>query len=137
VGLAQDPLVEDANVADHKQPQVRHDEVAEVAAGDVIALDVEPEALAPERPAVGEVELEVEFDAVLIGFAGRHGWAPFVDPRARAPSSASVTVCAIPPPPARCCPAAEHASPDERPLAMPWIARRDLRAAYQRRPARL
>jgi hypothetical protein len=70
VGLAQDPLVEDANVADHQQPQVRHDEVAEVAAGDVIALDVEPEALAPERPAVGEVELEVEFDAVLIGFRG-------------------------------------------------------------------
>ena len=65
VALADDPLVEDADIADHEQPQVTHHVGRELLVGDLLAVDVEAEALALDAAAVGELDLEVELHATI------------------------------------------------------------------------
>jgi len=73
VAFADDLLVEDAHLADHQQAQVAHDISGELGVGDAFALDVEAEALALDAAAVGEVDFEVELDAVVVAACCIHG----------------------------------------------------------------
>jgi hypothetical protein len=67
VALADDPLLHDADRSDHQQPQVADDVGRQLVVGDVGAVDVEPEPLALQPAAVGELDLEIELDAVVLG----------------------------------------------------------------------
>ena len=54
VRLLDDPPSGDHDRLDHQQPQVPHDRVRDPLVVDVVALDVEAEAVADQAPAVGE-----------------------------------------------------------------------------------
>jgi hypothetical protein len=65
VALAQDSLVQDPNAANHQQPQVADEMIRDLFVLDVVAVNVEAEPLTLDTTAVGELDLEVELDAVL------------------------------------------------------------------------
>jgi hypothetical protein len=67
VALADDLRVQDPRVGHHQQPQIAHDVGGQRLVIDVVAVDVEPEALALDRATVCEVDLEVELRASVIG----------------------------------------------------------------------
>ncbi len=60
VRLLDDRLVHDAHALDHEQPELPDDPRGELVVRDVVAFDVEPEALALDAAAVAEIDLEVE-----------------------------------------------------------------------------
>ena len=63
--LLEDPPVSNPNVADHQQPKIADERVANPGVGDVLGRDVEPEVLALQSAAVGELDVEVERDPAI------------------------------------------------------------------------
>ena len=65
VGLDQDASGGDADLVHHQQPQLTHQQGARLRIGDVVARDVQPEALPLEAATVPERDIEVELDPML------------------------------------------------------------------------
>src|SRR5215211_3901188 len=67
VVLGDNLLVEDAYLFHHQQPHVLDDVACQLLLGDVLAFYVEPEVLALQATAVGEVHLEIELHPSVRG----------------------------------------------------------------------
>jgi len=65
VRLLDDPLPDDADLADHQEAHVADDVVGELGVTDVVAVDIEAELLALQAAAIREIDLEIEDDTLV------------------------------------------------------------------------
>ena len=63
--LGDDLLVQDVYLAHHEESHIVDDIVSQLLFGDIIPIDIQTETLSLNAAAVGEFDLEVEFDSFI------------------------------------------------------------------------